>query len=726
MSWVARLAAGLAASLAAHRWLPLPAEDPLRETLVWLPALVAGWVSLERTPGARRLPARLRDGQTLALGLLVLLALLRSRLALPYSEALAAPLIATGLVLLLAHRACHQLVHLRPLLGRRLPARPSPAFFLLPLLAYASLLPWASRQRPPDGDEPHYLLVTHSLAYDLDTDLANNYAAGDARAFVARPLEPQPGDPVGRAGERFSRHNMLLPLALAVPYRLFGLRGAQLLLCALAAALVWATLRLARHYCAARPGEALAATGVLAFTAPLLLFSHQVWAEVPAALLMVVGLDALITIAADPAGRRPWASAAVALVLLPLLKLRFTIVALGLLAVAVVRSPHRRAGLTLAAGGLLGLVAANLTFNALRFGNPLKYQEPASLVVYVRSLAGYGRGAVGLLWDCAFGLFASAPLWLVLLPALAWPRLRDRALLRDAALACGPYLLAVLPRGEWYGAWSPPFRYGVVAMPLLALLLAPVAADRRRGGPRVVLAALGLVTLALTVLWCVRPGWTYNLADGRTHLLDFLGATFGADFARCAPSALRPRAATWWWVVASLLLLPLAWGAGRKPARDRGRGALFVVVASGLFVLAATRLPTRVVELEDAWIEHVGGALYPERWVVGRLHFRGGWALPDQAVVSIPIVPGGRALTVILEARKLRPPATAPQVALRADETEVARVQLAEVNAWQSLTVGPVSWPPGARRLVLALPSVAFPRRRSGALIDRLRIAWSD
>ncbi len=48
--------------------------------------------------------------------------------------------------------------------------------------------------------------------------------------------------------------------------------------------LIWRSekLRLSRHFFADRPGGALCAWAVLAFTPPLLLYSYQVWVEVPA------------------------------------------------------------------------------------------------------------------------------------------------------------------------------------------------------------------------------------------------------------------------------------------------------------------------------------------------------------------------------------------------------------------------------------------------------------
>jgi hypothetical protein len=38
------------------------------------------------------------------------------------------------------------------------------------------------------GDEPHYLLMTHSLLHDGDLDLANNYRARDYNAYMAKPV----------------------------------------------------------------------------------------------------------------------------------------------------------------------------------------------------------------------------------------------------------------------------------------------------------------------------------------------------------------------------------------------------------------------------------------------------------------------------------------------------------------------------------------------------------
>ena len=47
--------------------------------------------------------------------------------------------------------------------------------------------------------------------------------------------------------------------------------------------------------------------------------------------------------------------------------------------------------------------------------------------------------------------------------------------------------MIVAPRVEWYGGWSPPFRYALIALPLLGLALVPLLrspAGRARGPGR--------------------------------------------------------------------------------------------------------------------------------------------------------------------------------------------------------------------------------------------------
>jgi hypothetical protein len=738
------VAAGAVAALALQRWLPLPAGDPFRGTLAILPLVLAALAAIHRSgrhAGGRAIPLRARAWELPAVAVLVAAVLARSSLGLPGAD----EVLAAGLALVLGHRVLRQLLALRPLLGRRLPRRPSALFFLLPLTAYCALIPWSTFHRPPDGDEPYYLLITHSLAEDLDADLADEYAAGAWRSFMARPLEPQPGDPVGDRGQVYSRHNELLPMALAPAYKVAGRAGALATMAALTALLAWWTLRLARHYGPARPGEALLAYGLLAFAPPLLLYSYQVWVEVPAALLAVVALDAMLDPVQGTRGRRYWLAVSLPVLLLPLLKIRFALLAVPLVALAWWHAGRPRKPLILLSLALAAVGAGILVHNQIVFGNPLKIHHVEELALTDYPAVAYLRGTLGLFWDAAFGLFAAAPLWLLVLPALvaaarsARPREtaaappagrggQRRWILFDLAVLATPYLLVVVPRNEWYGGWSPPFRYALIALPLLALMLVPALTGRRRGGARALAAGLGAASLALTLLWLAVPGWTYNFADGRTYLLDHLDARLAADAARLFPSSLRPRAATWLWPLASVVLVPLVWARPRRrlPAAAAW-GVTALLAAAAALPVVAGRLPTRVVEVEDPWVAHSGGGPYPERWIVERTRFRGGWVLPEGTRAEVQVVPGGdRVLLRIAAIPVLNHPDRAVELEVTAGAVPLGRWRLAAETTWQTHSLGPLPWPAGE---TLGLKAVA-PRGAgeagaiNGVVVDRVDLEW--
>jgi len=67
------------------------------------------------------------------------------------------------------------------------------------------------------GDEPHYLLITHSIVVDGDLDVANNYAQGDGRFFGSPSLEMEIHALPARSGHIRPIHDIGLAVAL-VPF----------------------------------------------------------------------------------------------------------------------------------------------------------------------------------------------------------------------------------------------------------------------------------------------------------------------------------------------------------------------------------------------------------------------------------------------------------------------------------------------------------------------------
>jgi hypothetical protein len=213
----------------------------------------------------------------------------------------------------------------------------------------------------------------------------------------------------------------------------------------------------------------------------LLLYSHHVWVAILNALLTMAALDRIVALApADPAlsrsidtgvkgavsidtgvkgavsldpgvkgaGQHAWLAIGLPVLLLPLLKIRFILIAAPLAALAAWRTGrqpgHRRPALALGAV-LLALVGGILLYNQHLYSNPLKIHSFEEIDPYRHTLLDYLGGGLGLFYDCAFGLFGFAPIWLLLLPALALLLARRAPLPAHLAFVSLPYLLAVIP-----------------------------------------------------------------------------------------------------------------------------------------------------------------------------------------------------------------------------------------------------------------------------------------
>ncbi len=737
-------------SFALSALLPALPLGGVRGMLVVLPVVGALFASVGRYAAGNR-PTALEG---VLWGGWILLALQHFSLGIPGSSEIVA---ATGLALA-GSRTAALAVRLRRAVGRPVLW----PFFALPLALYLFAWPWTTTARAPDGDEPYYLLLTHSLAHDFDVDLADEYRGEAWRSFTTVPVAPQPGDPTGSNGEIYSRHSALLPLALAPLYLLAGPFGAQLGMLAFAAGAAAAGFAAARARFPGHPRGILASWAILAFAPPLLLYAGQFWVEVPAALLVALICRSLARLDSAPVNASAAATAptlrellalALPLVALPLLKLRFLVLALplGALAAARLRRSSRRRSdlLLLAALVAIPLLALGL-WNFWRYGNPLRMYAGSDLAIFDVPLRDQLRGDFGLFFDSAFGLFALSPIWLLLLPAAVQSLRRHRpesAALAPAAelAALLPYLLLIGMRREWYGGWSPPFRYGVVLLPALALALPPLFAPKRLAfGLRWLFAALAALSALLALVYLVHPAWAYSLANGSSRLLDELSQDFPGDLVRLFPSMVRVRPATWIGPVAvALSVIAIGWLAARgerHPIRRLRRRYVWPLAAAALLlawsglVVAAYRLPTALIEFEDAWVTHRGGALYPERWTLDRTRFDGGWALRRDAEVSARPVPGGsecRVAVRVLQAAGAQAPLV---LEVRSGPRLVATLvpppapparapDAARELPWVRLETGPFAFAAGDLLSFRAVgPAVAGVP--SYLVLDRAEVAW--
>jgi hypothetical protein len=706
------LATGAAGSALAAAALP-PGAAGLRGTLVVLPLALGLLEAVGAALGARPWPLEERVAALFAL----LFALGQDRLGLPATG----PLAALALFALVFVRA----LRLAPALARRLARRRGRAlvFGAVAFAAYLALLPWADAARAPNGDEPYYLLLTESLVSDLDIDLADEYASEAWSAFSERPVAPQVGDPTGPEGEVFSRHELFLPLLLAPFWAAGGLLGARLAMLGVAAALAAATLEAALALGASRRG-ALRAWALVALAPPVVTFSYQVWVEVPAALLVALALGAWGRMRAE-GGR--WTALRAAtfsapLVLLPLLKLRLLAVAVPLAVLGLAGARVRR-GLGLAAAAVVALAGASLlVVNGLVWGNPLRMHGLADLALFDVPLSRFARGGIGLFFDGAFGLLAAAPLWLLALPGAARAVAR-RSPVALALAAFVPYLVLVASRREWYGGWSPPFRYGLVALPALAAAVALALARRPSGGARVVVAGLAGATALRLAALAAEPGWAFSFADGRSALLDLATSRYAADFARLLPSAVRASPALWIVPAVACGVLLVAWRWPRRRPRDAASaGVAALLLAWVALVVAAHLLPTRVAELEDPWISKSKGASWPGRWVPDRTRFPGGWYLPAGAEARFVPRTGGERVVIGVRWRAAEIGGEPVRLELRSRERLLGTFVARPDGAWRGDRLPALGWPAGEPLEVRCAPGEARPP--GAAIVDRVELDW--
>ena len=224
----------------------------------------------------------------------------------------------------------------------------------------------------------------------------------------------------------------------------------------------------------------------------------------------------------------------------------------------------------------------------------------------------YVVGLFGLALDGAAGIAFQAPLYLFGLIALArWRAMPEGFRLGMASAAL--YVLALVPRPEWHGGWSPPLRYVVFLMPFLALGAAALY-ERIAPAP---LAMVSAWTVALVIHGAALPWRLFHIANGENEMGEWLSAQFHTDFSRLFPSFIRPNFAALVAGVALVVTLVI-FRSGRllRPA--------VVTVAIAAAAYFGMR-PGDRIDFEDAHVIHRGGGMFPQEYQVARFVFNGGW-----------------------------------------------------------------------------------------------------
>ena len=212
------------------------------------------------------------------------------------------------------------------------------------------------------GDEPHFLVITHSLLVDRDLDISNNHERGDYRTFFAGDLRPDYLTR-GKHGEIYGNHPAGLPALLVPAYAIAGATGAMVFM-----ALVGALTAVAIFDIATLSGGsavALLTWAAVCLSVPFMPHAWQLLPEVPAAL--IVAWTVLWLIEPPPERVTAWIGRGAALALLPWLHTRYATLMAPLAAflVLVLMRHPRRVALVSAFATPLGRLAGVLVLVVL-------------------------------------------------------------------------------------------------------------------------------------------------------------------------------------------------------------------------------------------------------------------------------------------------------------------------------------------------------------------------
>ena len=415
--------------------------------------------------------------------------------------------------------------------------------FAVALLAYVAAFYVMSPSAT--GDEPHYLVAAQSVAYDGDLDLTNDYASPE-RTLDVFGISPFGADTHAAdhrdTGQLRPVRGIGMSTLIAPAVALGGETGVRLLMALIAALLADQLFRLLRDL-GLRRRYAVLAWAAVALCYPMLVFSSQIYPELPGALLIVVALRIMVTRASSPLALAFGSTAAA---LLFWLHVRFIPLSAGvLLGLVVAACWVRRRGLPVprgigasirAAPGELARGARVLIRDWRTVTIPVSVPYLGNVALFAavsyhlygsaNPTAGYrpysdttaGTGGWDFLYEHALAdLFNPVHGWIPYVP-VHWLGLAALGCLvlrwRWAALACIAvpvgYELVLASAGPDIG-WGFPARYLIPVIPLIAVPLALVVQEVRWS--QYVFFPLLAVSLLFAAAAVHEPSYLYPASD---------------------------------------------------------------------------------------------------------------------------------------------------------------------------------------------------------------------
>lgn len=448
--------------------------------------------------------------------------------------------------------------------------------------------------QPLTGDEPHYMIMSVSMLHDWDIDLFNNYQEQDYLKFYPGYLETHAYQ--GRKGPNhlYSKHLPGLSLLLVPAYFLgekvvlpfLGLSEDQesarrvlafvvrLTLCFFAAFLSMVFFKTVEDILSNRR-IALLSTLLFSFLSPVLFYSHLLYPEIPAALILLL----IFRYTLYKKDHRPLTllMTGLGIALLPWLGIKYTTLAAVVFAIVayyLLKSKSR-----IFPNGFVFilpmLVSACLYFFYLwtlygNFSPSSVYMgtDPARIItpsmLFNDSFAEVFQFGIGIFFDQRIGIFVYAPIYILFLAGIYFLWKKPTNLVLALLLIFGFYWFFCSLFPYWIG-YCPPGRHMLPVLWVLALFVAATLAENRNRAAGIIKSTAIGVSVAIAYLALKNPMLLYhqNLAAPplpkglNSNLLTSLSNAF-LDLTKLVPALINQGNIRWMllgiWIVAVALI----------------------------------------------------------------------------------------------------------------------------------------------------------------------------
>jgi hypothetical protein len=433
------------------------------------------------------------------------------------------------------------------------------------LIVYSLISAYHIHRTSTTGDEPHYLLITHSLWYDHDTNLDNNYQNQDYKSFFWYDLQPAELDRVNATTVYSYRHKGGFPLML-IPGYVFGRQFGAVLEMNLITALLMLQVFLLSYELFQSLTASFLTWICLSFTIPMIIYMGQIYPDTLAALLVLWGVRHIYQLHPGDSWRNPrfWLNCLLiggTLILLVFLKARYLPLSATLGFFLIVRlfqgsiAIKHKLRMAVGIGLTLVVVVVAVWLVDTFFLKHLLWERIGDKKYMEWMLSGYNPlfGFLGLLFDQEYGVLPYTPFYLLALVGIG-------ILTRQEFKVAWPIMgifsfnyLAICFWPLWHAAPTPPPRYILPVLPLLGVFLTRFFIQKN-GSVKAITLGTSMLWSSLTA-WIVTltPKWRYNWADGTNNLLEAISFRLAVDLTKLFPSWIRPSLLTSYLTIMGIL-----------------------------------------------------------------------------------------------------------------------------------------------------------------------------